>query len=267
MKIIIVGCGTTGNAIIPLLKGKILLIDRDIVEEKNLSYQKLFTKKDVGKPKAEVLGKRLGHPYKILDLDYTNVSFLKADLIIDCTDNLETRFLINEYCSKKKIPWIYTGLVGSQGRMMPCTGEFCFSCVFSEVKGLETCETAGVNPAMVNKLAQVVEQEVHRISEGKLSSGLWANGSWIQVKRNKDCHVCKGKYIYLEGKKERIIKFCGSSRYQFKGNFDFTNVKKRLKGNCNWFVYEDFYIFPDRVLVKASSEKEAKKKFAKVIGC
>ena len=115
MKITIIGCGTTGNAIIPLLNGKITLIDRDIVEEKNLSRQKLFTKKDIGKPKAEVLGKRFKYAYKDIDLDYENISFLKkADLVIDCTDNLETRFLMNEFCTKNKIPWIYTGIVASR---------------------------------------------------------------------------------------------------------------------------------------------------------
>lgn len=267
MKIIVIGCGTTGNAIIPVLKEKLLLIDRDIVEEKNLSYQKLFTKKDVGKAKAEVLGKKLNLPYKILDLDSTNIFSVKTDLIIDCTDNLETRFLINEYCHKKNIPWIYTGLVASQGRVMSCTGDFCFRCVFSEVKGLETCETAGVNLLMAQKLAKVVKEEVQRIEKGKSSRGLWANGSWIKVQRNPSCPVCKGTYSYLQGKKERVIKFCASSRYQFKGDFDFTRLKKRLKGKGSCFVYEDFYIFKDRVLVKASSEKEAKKKFAKVIGC
>ena len=95
MKIIVVGCGTTGNAILPLLKGEITLIDRDIVEKRNLLRQKLFSKKDVGKPKAEVLGEKYKYSYKIIDLDYTTISFLKGDLIIDCTDNLETRFLIN----------------------------------------------------------------------------------------------------------------------------------------------------------------------------
>lgn len=267
MKIIVIGCGTSGNAIIPLLKGKLLLIDRDLVEEKNLVRQKLFTKKDVAMPKAEVLGKKFHCPYKIMDVDATTISFLKADLIIDCTDNLETRFLLNEYCHKKKIPWIYTGIVGSQARMMSCTGAFCFSCVFSEVKGLETCSTEGVDLLLAKKLGKAVEKEVQRIASGKSSSGLWANGTWFTVKRNPSCTVCQGNYLYLHAKKERLIKFCGSSRYQFKGNFDFALVKKRLHGKGKWFVYEDFYIFPDRVLVKAASEKEAKKKFAEVMGC
>lgn len=267
MKITIIGCGTTGNVILPLLKGELFLIDRDIVEEKNLSRQKLFTKKDVGKPKAEVLATKYACNYAITDLDYTNISLLKdASLIIDCTDNLETRFLVNEYCAKENIPWIYTGIVGKQARVMSLTGDFCFHCIFSEVKGLETCTTGGVDLSLAEKLAQVVKEEVQRIQEKKKSRGLWANGEWIKVKRNPSCEVCKGKYSYLEGKKEKIIKFCGSSRYQFKGNFDFHAVKKRLQGKGDWFVYEDFYIFKDRVLVKASSEKEAKKKFTEVIG-
>ncbi len=267
MKIVVVGCGTTGNAIIPLLKGNLILIDRDIVEERNLSRQGLFTKKDISKPKAELLAKKFSATSKVLDLDYTNVSLLKADIVIDCTDNLETRFLINEYCSKQNIPWIYTGIVGKQARVMSCTGTFCFRCIFSEVKGLETCTTGGVDLNLAKQLAQVVKEEVQRISKKQKVRGLWANGEWVSVKRNPRCEVCKGKYSYLEGKKEKIIKFCGSSRYQFKGNFDFETVKKRLHGKGTWFVYEDFYIFKDRVLVKASSEKEAKKKFIDIIGC
>lgn len=268
MKIIIVGCGTTGNAIIPLMEGKMTLIDRDLVEERNLDRQKLYSKKDIGQAKAEVLGKKFKYDYKILDLDYTNISTLKDfDLVIDCTDNLETRFLINEYCSKNKISWIYTAIVGSQARSMASTGDFCFRCIFAEVKGLETCTTAGVDLNLAETLAIVVKEEAERILAGKTSRGLWANGQWIKVNRNKSCPVCKGIYKYLQGKKETIMKFCGSSRYQFKGNFDFNVVKKRLKGKGDWFIYDDFYIFKDRVLVKARSEKEAKKKFTEVIGC
>jgi len=95
---------------------------------------------------------------------------------------------------------------------------------------------------------------------------LWADGEWFNVSRKKDCSVCHEEYNYLEGKDNSIVKFCGSSRYQFKGKFDYENVRKRLNGKGDWFVYQDFYIFKDRVLVKAESEKEAKMKFAKVIG-
>ena len=123
------------------------------------------------------------------------------------------------------------------------------------------------NLAMAKKLALIVKEEVQRISLGEKSRGLLANGSWIKIKRNTSCPVCQGTYAYLQGKKERIVKFCGSSRYQFTGGFDFAFLKKRLHGKGAYFIYEDFAIFPERILVKASSEKEAKKKFAKIIGC
>ncbi|MDP3918785.1 MAG: ThiF family adenylyltransferase [Nanoarchaeota archaeon] len=266
MKIVVIGCGTSGNLIIPRLEGNLLLIDRDIVEEKNLERQRLFKNKDIGQPKCKVLGEKFNTDFKILDLDYTNVNNLQADLVIDCTDNLETRFLINEYCMKNNIPWIYTGIVGDRGRVMAITGDFCFKCFFSEVKGLDTCTTAGVNLEKAEEMSKVAVEEINRIIQGKKSRGLWANGEWIKVNQNKDCPVCNGDYEYLEGKQEKIIKFCGSSRFQFKGNFDYENVRKRLNGSGDWFVYEDFYIFRDRVLVKADSEEEAKLKFTEVIG-
>jgi molybdopterin-synthase adenylyltransferase len=262
MKIAVIGCGTTGNQIIPLLEGEILLVDRDIVEERNLERQPLFTKEDVGKPKALVLGEKFNLDYRILDLDYSTLSvFEGVDFIIDCTDNLETRFLINEYSVKNCIDWIYTGAVGDRGRVMKVDGEFCFRCIFSEVKGLDTCSTDGIDLEVAKEVAKVAVDEMYHISRG-----LWANGEWIKVRRDIDCPVCNGEYRYLEGKKEKIMQFCGSSRFQFKGGFDFELLRKRLGGEGEWFVYEDFYIFRDRILVKAGNEKEAKIKFAKVVG-
>jgi adenylyltransferase/sulfurtransferase len=253
MKIVVVGCGTTGNVIIPKLKGNILIIDRDIVEEKNLNRQVLFTKTDVNKPKAEVIGKKLNLRYNVMDLDYTNVSVLNSDLVIDCTDNLETRFLINEYCMKNKIPWIYTGIVGDLARVMYFDGKPCFRCIFSEVKGLATCSTDGVDLKLAEQLSKIVIKEIN-----KPSKKLWANGDLIKVNSNPKCPVCNKKYEYLDGKKESIIKFCGSSRFQFKGEFDYKEIKKR--------VNKDFFVFKDRILVKADTEKEAKKKFTEFVG-
>tara|TARA_Y100000310_G_C20680821_1_gene815828 strand:- start:922 stop:1725 length:804 start_codon:yes stop_codon:yes gene_type:complete len=267
MRIVVIGCGTSGNQIIPKLKGNILLIDRDIVEEKNLGRQRLFSQADIGKPKALVLGKRFNKCFKILDLDFSNIKELKADLVIDCTDNLETRFLINDYCMKNNIPWVYTGVVGDRARVMAITGEFCFSCLFKEMKGLDTCSTFGVNIETAEEMGKMALEEINRVLQGDKSRGLWANGNWLKVDRDPDCPTCNGIYNYLKEKKEKVIKFCGSSRYQFKGNFDFENVKERLHGEGDYFIYEDFYIFKDRVLIKAESEKEAKQKLAKVIGC
>ncbi len=261
MKIVVVGCGTTGNLIIPRLKGEIVILDRDIVEEKNLNRLIEFTKKDIGKPKAEVLGKKFRVKYKIMDLDYLNVDILKSDLVIDCTDNMETRFLINEYCVKNKIPWLYIGVIGEQGRVMKVDGDYCFRCIFSDVKGLETCETFGVDMDVAEETIQVALEEI-----SCKSRGLWANGEWFNVSKNMNCPVCNGVYERLNGKKEKIVKYCGSSRFQFDGGYDFELLKKRFKKKGEWFVYGEFYVFPERVLVKAENEKEARRKLSRFIG-
>jgi molybdopterin-synthase adenylyltransferase len=267
MRIVIIGCGTTGNQIIPLLEGDLLLIDRDIVEEKNLGRQQLYTAVDVGKPKALVLGERFSCSAKVMDLDYTNVTALDADLVIDCTDNLATRFLINEYCKKNSIPWIYTAVVGDRGRVLAFTGPVCFRCLFTEAKGLDTCSTVGVDLDVARGVGVVAVEEAQRVLAGKRSRGLWANGEWVSVQNDPSCPVCFGDYPYLQGKGNAVVKFCGSNRYQFKGHFDFLNVKERLGGTGDWFIYENHYIFQDRVLVHAASEQEAKKTFTALIGC
>jgi molybdopterin-synthase adenylyltransferase len=266
MNIIIIGCGTSGNQIIPLLDG-CTIIDRDIIEEKNLTRQPLFTSKDIGKPKAQVLAEKYNLPYHILDLDYTNIDILSsADLIIDCTDNLQTRFLINDFAIKNNIPWIYTGIVTDLSRVMSITGEYCFSCIFSAIKGLDTCSTAGVDLETAKQMAQIVLEEIQRIRQGKKGRGLWANNEWLTINKNPECKTCQGVYEYLEGKQEKVVKYCGSSRYQFKGEFDFEKIKERLNGKGDWFIHEDIYIFKERIVVKAKTQKEAEKKFSKIIG-
>jgi molybdopterin-synthase adenylyltransferase len=265
MKIAVIGAGTSGNAIIPKLDGDLLVVDRDIVEESNLERQAIYVKSDIAQPKALVIGEKFSCEYKVLDLNHNNVDILKGfDLVIDCTDNLYTRFLLNDFCVKENIPWIYTGVVGDRARVMVVNGSYCFRCLFSEVKGLDTCSTAGVSIELAQEMAKVVVQEITFLDDPK---GLWANGEWMSVRKSSDCPTCNGNYEYLEGKQDEVIQFCGSSRYQFRGNFDYSNVRERLGGKGDWFVFEDFYIFKDRVLVKASSESEAKEKFTKVIGC
>ncbi len=256
MKIAVVGCGTTGNLIIPKLKGEVFIIDRDIIEEKNIERQVLFEKQDVGKPKAEVLGRKLNLKFKVIDLDHKNVSVLKSDLVVDCTDNLETRFLINEYCRKNKIPWVYTGVVGDLGRVLLFNGDFCFRCLFTEVKGLDTCTTLGIDMSVAKNVAKVAIEEITKMK----SRGLWMNGDWVKVKKNETCPVCKGKYDFLEGKRSSNVKFCGSSRFQFKG--DYREVKNKYSEN----VVGDFYVFDDRILVKAETIREARKKLSVFIG-
>ena len=115
--IAIVGVGGTGSTVAQLLSRmnpkKLILIDGDTVEEINLERQILYYKEDIGKKKTEAAKERLKDFCAIESraerLTESNINFENSDLVIDCTDNIETRQLINNYCHKKKINWIYTG--------------------------------------------------------------------------------------------------------------------------------------------------------------
>ena len=118
-EITIVGLGAIGTKTVTLLADKnikLKLIDRDIIEEKNLQRQQLFTKENLGKEKATVAKEKLSKFNKnitahVVNINSTNISIIKSDLILDCTDNLKTRFLINDFAIKYNIPWIYSAAV------------------------------------------------------------------------------------------------------------------------------------------------------------
>lgn len=163
--VVVVGCGALGALAAEQLVrsgvGSVRLVDRDFVEWSNLQRQALFTEADAAAhtPKAVAASVHLAainsevaiEPI-VADLTRKNAdTFIDAtvDLVIDGTDNLETRYLVNEVCLDRHIPWIYGGCVGSQGQAAlfhpPKTP--CLRCLFPDVSApgqTETCDTLGV---------------------------------------------------------------------------------------------------------------------------
>jgi adenylyltransferase/sulfurtransferase len=125
----VIGLGALGSVSAELLTragiGKLIIIDRDFVELSNLQRQSVYGENDVGKPKAVQAAKHLGRinsevriDFYFEDLDFENIGRIlpeKPDLILDCTDNLTTRFLINDYAIKNNIPFIYSAAIGTKG--------------------------------------------------------------------------------------------------------------------------------------------------------
>jgi adenylyltransferase/sulfurtransferase len=143
---VIVGCGALGNAASSLLvrmnfRG-VRLLDNDVVVESNLPRCVLFNEGDVGKQKSEFLkGKlgRIGSDTRIEALQESltdrNLDLLKGfDVIIDCTDNMESRHLINHFSVGRGVPWVYGALAGDEGFLASFKGKPCFSCLFPEGK-------------------------------------------------------------------------------------------------------------------------------------
>ncbi|MDP4012276.1 MAG: ThiF family adenylyltransferase [Candidatus Nanoarchaeia archaeon] len=285
-KVAIVGIGALGSVAAELLVragiGWIILIDRDSVELSNLQRQSLFDENDVGKMKAIQAKEHLDKINSDVtveafseDLDYENIDLINADLVLDCTDNLETRHLINEYCNKKKIKWIYSGAIQNRGFIFNVIPDnACFNCIVKAKHGVETCDTVGVLNSITHTIGSLQVNEAVKLLLNKdyekdLMHINLENNEIKKLKVNKDseCEVCNGNYEYLSGKQEnKLIKLCGTGKYQIKGDFDFEGLKKRFGKEGDVIILDNLTIFKNRVLVKAKDEAEAKSLYSKFIG-
>src|SRR5438552_9654982 len=162
-RVLLIGCGALGSHIADQLVragvGFLRIADRDMVELTNLQRQVLFDEEDVANelPKAIAATRKLARVNSsiqteplVVDVDAQNIESLVdgCELILDGTDNVATRYLINDVAVKRKIPWIYGACVGTEGRVMAVLpGQACLRCIFPNPPAageLPTCDTAGV---------------------------------------------------------------------------------------------------------------------------
>ena len=241
----IVGCGALGTVAANNLAragvGKILIIDRDFVELNNLQRQMLFDEKDVGAPKAVAAAEKIAginsdievHPI-IKDINYTNIEEILngVDLVIDGTDNIQTRMLINDVCVKNRIPWIYTGAIGTSGMSMNILPDkACIRCLYPGIPkagSLPTCDTMGVLNTITVIMGSIETTEAIKILLGfyddieSTNSNLLVYDTWnhsfdsIMVKKNEKCECCGNEnYEFIDSDEQEIItSLCGRNAIQ-----------------------------------------------------
>ena len=292
-RVAIIGLGALGSVAAELLAragiGHLTLIDRDIVELSNLQRQLLYAEADIGKPKAEAAHSRLKaingtvhYGSLVADINHKNIGKILEDegLVLDCTDNLYARFLINDWAKKRGRPWIYSAAIREQGSvMLLAPGMPCFRCTFREAQGLDTCDTAGISNAISTAIASLqVNEAIRYLTREKrlakesdsqclirldLSSLSLAK---IKTKKNPQCPACSGQYEYLGGKKEpRHISYQCSDTYQFFiDNLDLASCEKKWKRlgtvrkGKNYLFFKNLSVFSNgRVLIKAKSLGQA----------
>ena len=243
--VVIVGCGALGTVAANNLAragvGKITIIDRDFVELNNLQRQMLFDEKDLGTPKAVAAAEKMIainsdiEVYPVIkDLNYTNVEELLAgaDLVMDGTDNIQTRMLVNDVCIKNGIPWIYTGAIGTSGMSMNIIpGKACIRCLYPGVPkagSLPTCDTMGVLNTITVIMGSIETTEAIKIllgfydNEESTNSNLIVYDTWnhsfdnILVKKNEKCECCSSEnFEFLESDEQEIItSLCGRNAIQ-----------------------------------------------------
>ena len=248
---VLVGCGALGTVVANLLVragvGRLRIIDRDFVEPSNLQRQTLFDEADArdALPKAVAAERRLrainsGVEIEGIVADVTpkNVAelFSGYELILDGTDNFETRLLVNDAAISLGMPWIYAAAVGSYGVTMTIRpGQTaCLACLVESgdesaalgaAQGIEaTCDTVGVLGAAAGVIASIEATEAIKLLAGKpealhgrlVSCDVWSGKfQSVRVARNPECRACaRREFTYLEGEAQPHITMCGRDSVQ-----------------------------------------------------
>jgi molybdopterin-synthase adenylyltransferase len=307
----IIGCGATGSALAGLLAragvGRLRIVDRDYVEASNLQRQSLFDEGDASDstPKALAAARKISafnsaitvEP-QVADLTPENANQLLSglDLLLDGTDNFETRYLINDFAVSSSTPWVYAAAVGSYAATMNIVPgqSACLACLFPEPPAgmVETCETAGILNSAVNLVASIAASEAIKFLVGAhkqlrntlLAWDLWKNeSSEVSASTPRPgCLVCgKKEFVYLAGKRRSHITLCGRDSVQIHERerpIDFAELSVRLEPHGrvrhNEFVlkfWRDPYemtLFPDgRAIFKGTTDTAvARSLYARFVG-
>ncbi len=306
----IVGCGALGSFQAETLAragiGALRIIDRDYVDFSNLQRQWLYDESDADAeiPKAVAAQRRLHQvnrdvriePY-VADLTPSTAEDLLAhcDLILDGTDNFETRYLLNDFSVKTEVPWIYGAAIGSYGLVMPVIPGRgpCFACLYPEPPSVlqPTCDVAGVIAPATATVAAL------QVAAGLRSLCGWDEfQSYIQTfdvwqgtlrrissgERDPECTVCaKHQFRWLDGMRQSPVSLCGRNAVQLHDRtrrLDLNELAGRLQpfGDVrqNEFALRlampkyEITFFPDgRAIVKGTTDPSvARSVYARLIG-
>ena len=260
-----VGVGAVGASAVEMAAragvGRITLIDRDVVEESNLSRQALFDSEDAARvaPKASAAARRLREiapetrvAEHVLDLDHTNAREILAghDLIFDGSDNFETRLLVSDAARALALPSVYAACVGEQGLAAfsrpgttPCLR--CYLEALPPAGSGPTCDTVGVVPTLPPLVAALGMTEALRFAAGRdpargvLELRVWEGGFssrrlMADAGPSASCPVCSGRrFPALEGEgSSEVVKLCGRHSVQVaparRERPDFDALEERL---------------------------------------
>jgi adenylyltransferase/sulfurtransferase len=262
---LVCGCGALGSAIADTLVragvGLVRIVDRDFVELSNLQRQSLFDEADAaaGTPKAVAAAEKLGRINStiavepvVADVNPSNIErFCEGiNVILDGTDNFETRFLLNDVSIKNGIPWIYGGCVGAEGQTMTILpGETpCLRCLMETCPpagSTPTCDTAGILAPIVGVIASMEAMEAIKILSGNRAAvsktlsvfDLWGNRlrriDIEKLREETDCPACKKReFPWLAGREgSRSAVLCGRNSVQLThtvANFSLDELAERL---------------------------------------
>ncbi len=286
-RMVLIGCGGLGTCIADMLVragiGTLVIADRDFVDESNLQRQILFDTDDVARnmPKAEAARKKLKriNPHVqveaiVRDVDAISIGDIVngADVILDGTDNFETRFLINDVSIANSIPWVYGAVVGSYGlsKTIVPGKTACLRCLFDHAPSpgtTDTCDTAGIIAPIVHMIASVQACQALKLISGCYDDtedtlvifDVWKGeyrGVDMRHARNQSCPACgKKQFEYLNAERGSFVTtLCGRNAVQLSWKESHTinleEIAAALSGvgdvSCNRFLLK--FIAPDATI-------------------
>lgn len=279
-RVLLVGCGALGTVLAEQLVragvGTLRVVDRDLVELTNLQRQTLFDESDAAAsvPKAVAAQARLARINSTVAVEAVVTDFYsgnaeewagldagagegavasraRVDLILDGTDNVETRYLLNDLSVKHGVPWVYGACVGTEGRVMtvrpPHTA--CLRCVFPDPPGpgeLPTCDTAGVLGPLAGVVASLQAVAALKLLSGNgdaiademLTIDAWANrirALDLRGGKRPDCPTCAARrfeFLDAAASARRPVSLCGRNAVQVRperaGSVDLPSLASRL---------------------------------------
>ena len=310
-RVAIVGCGATGTCVAGLLAragvGWLTIIDRDYVEPSNLQRQSLFDEADAAEslPKAVAAARKIAAfnsdvqvKPEVADLTPENAEALLAEagLILDATDNFETRYLMNDFAVKHGNPWIYAAAVAAYAVTMNIIPDetACLTCMFpAPPEGtVETCDTSGILNSAVSLIGSIQATEAIKFLVGAkdklrrtlLSFDVWGNEqAEIAASRPRaDCQTCgRREFVHLAGERRPQITLCGRNSVQIHERsrpVDFAEMSTRLGAHGTvkhnnfvlkfWHEPYEMTLFPDgRAIIKGTTDTAvARSLYARYIG-
>ena len=317
-RVVLIGCGALGTVLADTLVragvGYLRICDRDYIELNNLQRQILFDEDDIaaGLPKAEAAAAKLRRINSdvtvepvVIDINHTNIERLAdgADVILDGTDNFETRYLINDLAVKTDRPWIYGAVISATGLCMTIIPHDtpCLRCVFEEAPPPElnpTCDTAGVLGPVVNLVASLQAIEAIKLLTGRRDeinrhlvhldawTGRFVNMKVASAREKGDCPCCKRhEFPYLSGERaSATTTLCGRDAVQISPSVsepvDFAALAKKLEPVTGGAVTHNQYmlratigdheltLFADgRAIIKGTGDVDkARSIYAKYLG-
>jgi molybdopterin-synthase adenylyltransferase len=265
--VLICGCGALGSVIAERLAragvGRIRIVDRDWVELTNLQRQTLFLERHAAQsiPKAVAAAEMLTQINSqiviesvVEDLTCDNIAHVAREctLLLDGTDNFETRFLINDYCVKTGVPWVHAGCLGASGQILTIVPQqtACFRCLVPDLpppEAIQTCDSAGVLGPAIGLIASWQAAEALKLLSGNEPSicrKLIVLDCWdtdcrlITLQKQPQCPTCgQGRFEFLDGSiRTQWAVFCGKNAVQLtppeaihSGN-DLDQLAKRWQG-------------------------------------